>query len=82
MFTITLDKECGCFKRSDLTNNQSFESKDDALIEAKRMEGVMNDTFCQKHTFSLREEGDTFALSLANRPRQSSGGCCGGGHCS
>ena len=31
MFTINIDKECGCFKKSDFKNNKGFENKDDAL---------------------------------------------------
>ncbi len=30
MFTITIEKECGCFKKSDFENNRSFENKDAA----------------------------------------------------
>jgi len=80
MFTINVEQECGCFKRSDLANNQSFDSKDDALIEAQNMVNQMNETFCQKHEFGLREDGDNFTITVQNRARNS--GCCGGGHCS
>ena len=36
MFTINIAQECGCFKKSDLKNNMSFDNKDDALIKAKK----------------------------------------------
>ena len=81
MFTINVDQECGCFKRSDLVNNQSFGSKDDALMKAQSMTSQMNETFCQKHQFTLRENGEKFGIYMSKRPRSSSG-CCGGGHCS
>ncbi len=84
MFTISLDKECGCFKRSMYENNQSFHDKDTALIEATTMLRTMNEDFCQKHAFSLVEEGNTFQISMSAKPQdpaKSSGGCCGGGHC-
>ncbi|HHH19024.1 MAG TPA: hypothetical protein ENK86_00715 [Campylobacterales bacterium] len=80
MFTINVAQECGCFKRSDMTNNQSFDSKDDALIEAQSMASQMNETFCQKHEFTLREDGENFTISMDTRAKRS--GCCGGGHCS
>lgn len=80
MYKINVDKECGCFKRSDLDNNVSFESKDDALMNATKMVSHMNEEFCGKHEFSLVENGDTFQISLGQP--QKSGGCCGGGHCS
>lgn len=79
MFTISVDKECGCFKKSDYTNNTTVESKDDALIEAQSMVNHMNTNFCQKHDFTLREEGNNFVISVNERAKS---GCCGGGHCS
>ena len=33
MFKIVVEKECGCFKKSDMQNNISMESKDDALLK-------------------------------------------------
>ena len=81
MFKINVDKECGCFKRSDLENNIEFQSKDDALTKATAMVDKMNFEFCGKHEFVLSEAGDTFQISRLDATKQS-GGCCGGGHCS
>ncbi|WP_309496623.1 hypothetical protein [Sulfurovum sp.] len=85
MYTVNIDRECGCFKRSDLENNASFENNDDALIKAQSMINHMNDKFCGKHGFGLTENGKEFNISM-NAPQQqqqaTSGGCCGGGHCS
>ena len=83
MFTINVEKECGCFKRSDLQNNISFDNKDDALIEAKQMENQMNETFCKKHQFTAIEDGNGFKIMVEMKPQAHShgGGCCGGGHC-
>ncbi len=82
MFTINIEKECGCFKRSAYENNKAYESKDDALLQAKLMENHMNQKFCQKHLFTLTEDGQNFNITVENKPQASSGGCCGGGHCS
>ena len=65
MFTVKMEKECGCFKRSDYEGVQTFASKDDALIEATEMANEMNETFCKKHTFTVLEEGETFLIQLA-----------------
>ena len=84
MFTINVDKECGCFKRSMYENNQSFHDKDAALIEAQSMLSTMNEDFCKKHEFALSENGENFQIAMSPRPQdgtESSGGCCGGGHC-
>lgn len=81
MFKINIDKECGCFKRSAYENNMGFDSKDNALIQAQTMVNHMNTKFCQKHDFTLSEDGQNFSISM-NAPKQASSGCCGGGHCS
>ena len=80
MNTINLDKECGCFKKSEFENNMSFESKDEALMQAQIMVNHMNSEFCQKHEFSLTENKDEFNISRFDKGASS--GCCGGGHCS
>jgi len=82
MFTINVAKECGCFKKSEYDNNMNFDNKDDALIQAKLMESHMNQKFCQKHMFYTEETGNTFTIHVEDKPQESSGGCCGGGHCS
>jgi len=83
MFTINVEKECGCFKKSDFQNNMQFESKDDALMQAKLMESHMNQKFCQKHHFYTEDKDDQIIIHVEERPKEeNAGGCCGGGHCS
>lgn len=81
MYAITMEKECGCFKKSPYENNMTFESKDDALMQAKLMQNHMNSKFCGKHHFELTEDGDNLfiGVSINDYPSES---CCGGGHCS
>lgn len=81
MHKIIVEKECGCFKRSDLQNNQEIESKDDALIKALRMKDKMNQEFCRKHDFQVVEKENNFIISFAEQ-RKSEGECCGTGCCS
>lgn len=81
MFTININQECGCFKRSPYENNKNYESKDDALLQAQLMVNHMNTKFCQKHEFELSENGSNFIIITSAR-KQASSGCCGGGHCS
>ncbi|XPV68911.1 MAG: hypothetical protein ACNI25_16630 [Halarcobacter sp.] len=78
MFTIKVEKECGCFKKSTLDNNLQIESKDDALSKAIEMKNQMNDEFCGKHDFDLVEFNDNFVITFA---QDKPSGCCGGGHC-
>ena len=78
MFNIVIENECGCFKKSDLKNNIEISTKDDALLKAIEMKQQMNDDFCGKHDFELKEEVNNFVITFADQPAQSSG-CCGGG---
>lgn len=77
MFTVNVEKECGCFRRSDLENNVQLESKDEALLLAQNMKNQMNDEFCGKHEFEVAEMGNSFVIKFAAEPQSS--GCCGGG---
>ncbi len=81
MFTVNIEKECGCFEKSDFQNNKKFQNKDDALIEAMKMVKIMNDEWCQKHAFTFSEDGQNFQIAVDERAKAHSG-CCGGGHCS
>ena len=82
MYTISVNKECGCFKRSPYENNAQFQSKDDALLQANLMKNHMNSKFCQKHSFELKENGDNFLIEVNANEAPTKSGCCGGGHCS
>ena len=79
MFTINVEKECGCFKKSAYENGMSFNSKDEALQQALLMESYMNQKFCQKHMFSVSENGDNLHIAVDMKAQESTGGCCGGG---
>ena len=64
MFTVQMEKQCGCFKRSNYEASQSFASKDEALIHAQGMARDMTEEFCKKHAFSVVEEGENFTIIL------------------
>ncbi len=64
MYKVNVEKQCGCFKRSDMDAQKSFDSKDEALIEAHNMVKTMNDEFCQKHSFHVIENENTFVVMM------------------
>ncbi|MEA1955948.1 MAG: hypothetical protein U9N02_05595 [Campylobacterota bacterium] len=76
MHKIIVEKECGCFKKSDFENNKAIESKDEALTESLNMVNVMNSDFCGKHNFKLQEVGNDFVIAFSD---STSNGCCGNG---
>lgn len=64
MVTLKMEKQCGCFKRSDFKEEQTFETKEEALKEAEAMCEDMNETFCQKHNFTVVENGDEIMIKV------------------
>lgn len=79
MYKIIVANQCGCFKRSDLENNITFQSKDDALLKAIEMKNHMNEKFCNKHEFEVQEMYNNFVISFYSDARDN---CCGNGCCS
>lgn len=79
MYKIIVSNQCACFKKSDLKNNLSFISKDEALLKAIEMKDTMNNSFCKKHEFDLQEMYNNFVISFYTDARDT---CCGNGCCS
>jgi len=70
MYTIEIEKECGCFKKSAFENNTAFETKEEALMRAKVMECRMNQEFCFKHYFEAVDYGDKIVIHSTLRPQE------------
>jgi len=64
MYKIVVERECGCFKRSDMNAYNEVESKDEALVKSLEMKDAMNNEFCKKHNFEVQEDGDTFKIVM------------------
>ncbi|MGA1940491.1 hypothetical protein [Arcobacter sp. YIC-310] len=79
MYKIIVANQCGCFKRSNLQNNLTFQSKDEALLKAIEMKNQMNEEFCKKHEFDVQEMYNNFVISFYSDARDN---CCGNGCCS
>lgn len=68
MYTIQIEKECGCFKKSGIKNNLTFENREDAHMKAKVLECRMNQEFCMKHFFEAVDYGDKIVIKSSLRP--------------
>jgi len=79
MYKIVVANQCQCFKNSELKNNLTFESKDDALSKAIEMRNIMNHEFCKKHKFELQEMFNNLVIKFYKDEPLSS--CCGNGCC-
>jgi len=64
MFKVIVERECGCFKRSDMQNNLELTSKDEALLKSLQMKDKMNNEFCSKHKFQVKETEDSFVIVM------------------
>ena len=66
MYTVQMEKECGCFKKSEYSNNMTFETQQDAYKYANMVAEFMNEEFCGTHTFAAhRAEGSNFLITVA-----------------
>ncbi|MFT5659793.1 MAG: hypothetical protein ACI9TV_000420 [Sulfurimonas sp.] len=64
MFKIIVERQCGCFKRSDMEADTTMDSKDEALLKSIEMRDTMNNDFCAKHKFTVKEEDNNFIIAM------------------
>ena len=65
MYTVQMEKECGCFKKSEYSNNVTFETQKDAYNYATIVAEFMNEEFCSQHTFSAHKgDGNYFLIKV------------------
>lgn len=66
MYTVQMEKECACFKKSEYRNNMTFETQKEAYNYAKIVAEFMNEEFCGQHVFSAHlGEGNYFLITVA-----------------
>lgn len=68
MYTIEIEKECGCFQKSGFENNMTFDSREDMINKARVMECRMNQEFCMKHFFQAVDYGEKIVIHSTLRP--------------
>ncbi|PHR56350.1 MAG: hypothetical protein COA44_08310 [Arcobacter sp.] len=66
MYTVRMQEECACFKKSEYTNNNEFKTQQDAYNYSMVLAELMNEEFCGRHKFySQRAQGDNFIIRVA-----------------
>jgi hypothetical protein len=68
MYTIEIEKECSCFKKSNYENPMTFETREDMYNKARVLECLMNQQFCMKHFFEAIDYGDKIIIHSTERP--------------
>jgi hypothetical protein len=80
MYTVQIERECGCFRKSEYKKEKSFDNQKDAYHYSKVLEELMNEEFCTKHLFIAQRVGDyDFVIRVADNPN--AGGSCSTGSC-
>ena len=80
MYTVHIEHECGCFKKSEYESEKSFETQKDAYNYSNIVAEFMNEEFCQKHYFFSQKVGDTvFMIRVTDNPNSASS--CSSGSC-
>lgn len=85
MYTVKVEHECGCFKRSEYNSYKEFETQQEAYNYSNILSEFMNEDFCGKHHFfSQRTAENEFIVRVVDNPNSgsscgtgSSGGSCG-----
>ncbi|MDF1875116.1 hypothetical protein JHD48_05165 [Sulfurimonas sp. SAG-AH-194-I05] len=68
MYTIEMEKECSCFKKSNHASVMEFESREDMINKARVLECLMNQQFCMKHYFEAVDYGEKIIIHSSVRP--------------
>jgi len=68
MYTIVIEEECSCFKKSGFENNLTFETREDMINKARVLECLMNQQFCMKHFFEAVDYKDKIVIHRTLRP--------------
>ena len=68
MYTIEIEKECGCFTKSGLEKVMTFDERQDMINKARVLECRLNQEFCMKHFFEAVDYGDKIVIHSSLRP--------------
>ena len=68
MYTIEIEKECSCIKKSGMEKSLTFDSREDMINKARVMECLMNQNFCMTHFFEAVDYGDKIVIHSSLRP--------------
>ena len=68
MYTIEIEKECSCFKKSGMEKSMTFETREDMINKARVLECLMNQNFCMTHFFEAVDYNDKIIIHSSLRP--------------
>lgn len=68
MYTIEIEKECSCVKKSGMDKVMTFETREDMYNKARVLECRMNQEFCMTHYFEAVDYGEKIVIHSTVRP--------------
>jgi nucleoid DNA-binding protein len=64
MYQVEIKNSCSCAVKRGLANVQEFDTKAEAEEEANNLLEMMQNEFCKKHRFELRNEFGNFNIYI------------------
>ncbi len=64
MYTISIEKECSCFKKENTELPGPFQTLAEAEMAAFRLTNHMNATWCKKHRFFVTQDENQLMIRL------------------
>lgn len=80
MYTVKMERECACFKKSEYKSEKTFDNQQDAQNYTNILIEFMAEDFCTTHLFfSQKVSENDFLIRVVENPNKSGGGSCGTG---
>ena len=64
MAKVNMEFECKCFKASKYENGVEYASLEEARKKAGEMVADMNENFCGKHKFGVKDDGEDVMITV------------------
>ncbi len=64
MFKLTIDKECGCYKKDSLNLPREYETQEACELDGLRVTNHQNTNYCKKHRFSLHPSEGGYEIQM------------------
>ncbi|MDA7817383.1 hypothetical protein N9A28_04280 [Sulfurimonas sp.] len=67
MYKVNVPHTCSCFVKSGLPDTQEFDTEEEAKEEAENILQRMQNSFCNKHEFSMTEQFGDYNVYIKPR---------------
>ena len=68
MYKVTVMHPCSCFIKNGFVAEEDFSTKEDAKAQADFLLDKMQNSFCAKHEFSIKEQFGSY--TIYTKPRR------------